>query len=362
MGWSLSLVQLLLLSLRANAFHRDVRVTQLRRNGMVKRRFGWSDMMVSPLGIGLWAIGGPWVFDDWQAGWGEVDDGESIRMIHQAMELGINLFDTAANYGCGHSERILGQAVNSRRQDIIISTKFGFLVDERNKRVTHYDNPSLEDIPQLIRQSCRASLERLDTDYIDLYLLHVPAIPADLASFIRDTLEGLVHTGMIRYYGWSTDDVAGARIFAEGEHCLAIQYQMNILRPAQEMLAFCQSKDLISLIRGPLARGVLTGKYGYESAFANDDHRSNDWFRENWITPSLPRIRAIQDILTSQNRTLPQAALAYLWSLDETLIPIPGARTMQQVTENIRAFSAPRFAAAEIQEIQQRLSSFDSAS
>jgi aryl-alcohol dehydrogenase-like predicted oxidoreductase len=102
---------------------------------MFKRRLGKSEIEVSALGLGCWAIGGPWTLDGLPAGWGKVDDGESIRAIHCALDLSVNFFDTAANYGCGHSERILGRAVAGRRDKVIIATKFGYLVDEENKNV-----------------------------------------------------------------------------------------------------------------------------------------------------------------------------------------------------------------------------------
>jgi aryl-alcohol dehydrogenase-like predicted oxidoreductase len=139
---------------------------------MEKRILGRSGIEVSPMGMGCWAIGGPWsIVQDGEplpAGWGQVDDVESIRSIHRALDLGITFFDTAANYGCGHSERILGQAISDRRDQVVIATKFGHIIDEQTK-VMHGDDAL---VVGNIRTDCEASLRRLNTDYIDLYQFH----------------------------------------------------------------------------------------------------------------------------------------------------------------------------------------------
>jgi aryl-alcohol dehydrogenase-like predicted oxidoreductase len=130
---------------------------------MFTRTLGRSNIEVSALGLGCWAIGGPWSWSDGRAmGWGQVDDAESARAIHKALDLGVSFFDTAANYGAGHSERILGQALAGRRDRVVIATKFGHVVDEET-RVVHDDDVLLENI----RQDCENSLRRLGTDYID---------------------------------------------------------------------------------------------------------------------------------------------------------------------------------------------------
>src|SRR5512143_3077930 len=128
----------------------------------MKRTLGRSGIEVSALGMGCWAIGGLWQWLDEPGGWGEVDDAESIRAIHAALAQGINFFDTAANYGTGHSERILGQALAGRRHQAVIATKFGFVVDEAGKRVTRFDHD--DDVIRDVRAACEASLRRLGTD------------------------------------------------------------------------------------------------------------------------------------------------------------------------------------------------------
>ena len=197
-----------------------------------QRTLGRSGLQVSAMGLGCWAIGGPWRWLDGQGGWGDIDDNESIRAVHTALDLGVNFFDTAANYGTGHSERILGRALAGKRDQAIIATKFGFNVNEAEKHVTFRQDDHLLHV----RDECEASLRRLNTDVIDLYLLHVWDYPIEKAPAMVELLESLVTDGKIRYYGWSTDSVEGARLFAEGKHCVAIQHDLNVVLEAPEML------------------------------------------------------------------------------------------------------------------------------
>jgi aryl-alcohol dehydrogenase-like predicted oxidoreductase len=140
----------------------------------MKRKLGQSDIEVSTIGMGCWAIGGPWTIHGNQAGWGEVDDDESIRAIHAALDSGINFFDTAANYGSGRSERVLSQALAGRRDEVVLATKFGYMVDEEAKTVAYYDDDVDSDkVVENLRRDCEDSLRRLNTNYIDLYQFHV---------------------------------------------------------------------------------------------------------------------------------------------------------------------------------------------
>ncbi|NTU84067.1 MAG: aldo/keto reductase [Chloroflexales bacterium] len=144
-------------------------------------------------------------------------------------------------------------------------------VDEFCKRVTRFEQA--DDVIKDARPACEASLRRLGTDYIDLFQLHVWDYPAEPAVALREVLEGLVQEGKIRAYGWSTDSVELARVFAEGEHCAAIQHDLNVVLDAPEMLALCEEQNLASVNRSPLARGALTGKYSKDTHFAENDVR-----------------------------------------------------------------------------------------
>jgi aryl-alcohol dehydrogenase-like predicted oxidoreductase len=299
---------------------------------------GKSGLVVSALGMGCWAIGGPWTWkqpgeDPFPAGWGQVDDDESIRAIHVAMDLGINFFDTAANYGAGHSESILGEAIAGRRDKVYIATKFGHVVDEV-KKIVHRDD---DQIQSNMRQDCENSLRRLGTDYIDIYQLHEASYEPEKAPLVMAILEELVEEGKIRYYGWSTDLPDRAGIFARGEHCTAIQFALNVNHDNPEMRALCKDFDLGGINKSPLNKGILTGKFSEDSTFPEDDIRHRLNFKEGLPAERLKQVEELQEVLTSQGHTLAQAALAYIWALDERMVPIPGFKNVQQVEENATA-------------------------
>ncbi len=306
---------------------------------LLRRTLGKSNIEVSALGMGCWAIGGLFWSEGTPLGWGEVDDDESARAIRCALDMGVTFFDTADVYGAGHSERVLGHNLAGVREQVVIATKFSNVFDEESGEVSG-QNAS----PAYIRQACEASLRRLGTDYIDLYQFHWNDYDPDRASVVRDALEELVAEGKVRYYGWSTDFLDRARVFAEGPHCVAIQHQMNVLDDNPEMIALCERLNLASINRGPLAMGLLTGKYEAGTELALDDVRgekSPDWmtyFKDGKPHPEwLSKVDAIKEILRTDGRTLAQGALAWLWARSPTTIPIPGIRTAAQAEENCRA-------------------------
>jgi aryl-alcohol dehydrogenase-like predicted oxidoreductase len=308
---------------------------------MFTRTLGRSGIQVSAMGLGCWAIGGPFWSGKTPVGWGEVDDNESIRAIHRALDLGVTFFDTADVYGAGHSERVLAQAFAGRRDKVVIATKFTNIFDETTRQIT-----GASAAPDHIRRACTGSLRRLNTDTIDLYQFHWNDYDVDRAGEVRDTLEGLVTEGKIRAYGWSTDFPERARVFAEGAHCTAIQNQMNVLDDAAPMIALCEELNLASINRGPLAMGLLTGKYSASSNLPSDDvrgDRSPEWmkyFKDGKPNPEwLKRVEAVKEVLTSGGRSLAQGALAWLWARSPKTIPIPGFKSLKQVEENAGAMS-----------------------
>jgi aryl-alcohol dehydrogenase-like predicted oxidoreductase len=318
------------------------------------RKLGRSGIEVSALGMGCWAIGGPFWEKGTPHGWGEVDDNESLRAIQRALDLGVNFFDTANVYGAGNSERILGKAFAGKRQDVVIATKFNALFDEDTREVT-----GSSCAPADIRQACEDSLSRLNTDYIDLYQFHDNGYPADKAEPVRETLEELVKDGKIRAYGWSTDFPDRAEVFAQGEHCATVQLELNVLDDNPTVIAICEKYNLAAINRGPLAMGLLTGKYNASTKPSTDDVRgekSPEWmkyFKGGKPSPEyLKKIEAVREILTSNGRTLPQGALAWLWARSEQTLPIPGFRTVKQVEENCGAMDFGPLASEQMQEIE----------
>src|SRR5215217_1163544 len=270
-----------------------------------------SSISVSALGAGCWAIGGPWQFDGRPAGWGTVDDDDSVHAIHKALDLGITLFDTADVYGCGHSERVLGRALARHRDDVVISTKFGLRFDEETRTGAGTDVS-----PDYVRRACEASLRRLGTDHIDLYQLHGGAGDRAAAAGVVEVLETLVAEGKIRFYG-----------------------------TADEAIEVCEDRGLAALARSPLAMGLLSGKYRPGGPMpADDDVRRDtphwDYFDDDAFPTWSARVDAIRAALTSDGRTLAQGALAWIWARSPVAIPIPGFRSAAQIEENAGALAA----------------------
>src|SRR5262245_17075082 len=283
-----------------------------RERNRMSRPLGCSGVKVSEIGFGCWAIGGPFTMDGRPDGWVEAADDESIAALRRALELGITFFDTADVYGTGHSEEVLGRALAGHRDEIVIATKFGYTFDAERRAITGEDAS-----PGYIRRACHASLRRLGTDRIDLYQLHLGALPTAQVLEVTGTLDGLVADGLIRGYGWSTDDPQRAAVFADGGHCTAIQHELNVLADAPAMLAACDTFVLASINRSPLAMGLLTGKYDAAAQLPADDVRAAQpwvgYFTGGRPAPQwLARLDAIRDLLASGGRTLAQGALCWL--------------------------------------------------
>jgi aryl-alcohol dehydrogenase-like predicted oxidoreductase len=324
--------------------------------GMATRTLGRSGIQVSPMGFGCWAIGGPYWAGEQPLGWGEVDDEESVRALHRALDLGVNFFDTADIYGAGHSERVLGRALAGRRDEVVIATKFGNLGDEAARQHLGTDTS-----PDHVARACEASLRRLGTDHVDLYQLHVQGLPPEVAVPLRDACETLVARGLIRAYAWSTDSPDEAGLFAEGPHCAAVQHELNVLRDDPAMLDLCDRLDLASVDRGPLAMGLLTGKFDADSRLPDDDVRGKEpawmrYFKDGRPVPEwLDRLAAVREVLTSGGRTLAQGALAWIWARSERTVPIPGIRTVRQAEENAAAMEAGPLTPEQLAEVDRLL-------
>jgi aryl-alcohol dehydrogenase-like predicted oxidoreductase len=326
----------------------------------LRRLLGKSGLEVSALGLGCWAIGGPW---DWAqpgeepfaAGWGKIDDQESIRAIHAGLEAGINFFDTAANYGAGHSEMVLGQALKGRRAEVVIATKFGHIVNETEKTVY---GDSAQILPN-VRRDVENSLRRLQTSWIDVYQLHDASYDPELALELRGVLEALVQEGKIRWYGWSTDLVDRARVFADGEHCTAIQFRLNAIYDNAEMRQLCEKFDLAGINKDPLNKGILTGKFTTAATFPADDLRSRVDFSEERIARRLKTVEYLREVFTAGGRTMAQGALAYIWALDERMLPIPGFKSVRQVQENAAAMGYGPLSRSELEQVQEIVQQYE---
>jgi len=254
---------------------------------------------------------------------------DAIRQIQVAVDLGVIFFDTADNYGQGLSECILGEALRGRRDGILVATKFG-----EDPLPDQEDPWSLD--AAVVERACEASLRRLDVDCLDLYLLHRRDYPLEKAPALMEVLEDLVRVGKIRYYGWSTDDVERARLFAHGEHCIAIEHRLNVFNDNQAMLDLCQEQDLASLNRVPLLLGVLTGRWTQETKLEEGDPRAQ-WFEEEEFLKVLACAQQIEPYLTRDGRSNVQGALGWIWARSPLAIPLPGFRNMEQMQALVQA-------------------------
>ncbi|MFX0021938.1 MAG: aldo/keto reductase [Candidatus Hermodarchaeota archaeon] len=300
---------------------------------MLRRKLKGSKKTVSALGMGCFALGGPFMNSNGSyLAYGKVDDEQSIRTVQRAIELGINIFDTADIYGVGRSEKVLGKALKDYRDDVVIATKFGCVFEEGNPCTPSEKNTS----PEYIRKAIEGSMKRLQTDFIDIYQLHSSQHDSDDAKRVQIILEDLAEEGLIGGYGWSTDDAERMKIFAKGKNCNSVQYAMNITLRNSQMTELCENNNLIGLIRSPLASGILTGKYNEHTKIAADHMLAGvDFSQDRYITINklLPEMK---QIVAQDGRTLIQGQLGYLMAISETTIPIPGAKTVEQIEENAK--------------------------
>ena len=309
------------------------------------RRLGRSGVKVSPLGLGTARMAGL----GWRDNFAPQDTAkeDAVRQIQAAVDLGVTFFDTADSYGQGLSERILGEALRDRRDGIVVATKFGEDPMPEQEDPWSLDAGSIE-------RACEASLRRLGVECIDLYLLHRRDYPLERAPALMEVLEDLVRVGKIRYYGWSTDDVERARLFARGEHCIAIEHRLNIMMDAPAMLALCDEFDLASINRIPLAMGVLSGQWTRNTRLPQDDRRSK-FFEVEEFLQDLEKVQAMRQVLTRDGRSYVQAALGWIWARSPRTIPVPGFRTIEHVEENAKAIRFGPLNEEQMSEIQRLL-------
>jgi aryl-alcohol dehydrogenase-like predicted oxidoreductase len=303
----------------------------------------WDSTEIQRLGLGCWAIGGPWSAGGNPAGWGEVSDDESRAAIRVAVQGGIRFFDTAQAYGAGHSETILGQAL-ATHPEVRIATKVGYAIDPAARELTG----AMTDADQ-IAASLAASRQRLQRDQIDLVLLHLNSLDLPAATAIFDRLEDLRNRGWLSAYGWSTDYPDRAASMAGRPGFVAVEHARNVFFAAEKLAPVLRDHSLLPLVRSPLAMGVLGGKYSAGHRFGAQDVRSQNadwmaWFRDGAIAPDIEaRLAKVRDLLTTDGRTMAQGALAWLWAQDARAVPLPGFRTVAQVEDHLGALQKGAF-------------------
>jgi aryl-alcohol dehydrogenase-like predicted oxidoreductase len=316
----------------------------------------WDGREIPRLGLGCWAIGGPFYAGATPLGYGETNDGEARAAIGRAFDLGIRFFDTADVYGAGHSEELLGQAL-AGRADAVIATKLGNRFDPATRQLT--GSIADGDLSRETRAAVEASRRRLRRDRIDLVQLHLNTLPVERAVEVFDTLDALRAEGRIGAYGWSTDFPERAAAAAGRDGFVAVQHGMNLFFDAPGMLAVAEANDLVSINRSPLAMGLLTGKFAANQALPLDDVRANsfdwmDYFKDGRVVPDFAdRLARIRHLLTADGRTPAQGAIGWLLAKSPRTLPIPGFRNVAQVEENVGALGKGPLPADVMDEIER---------
>lgn len=312
---------------------------------MKTRQFGNTDMHITPIGFGSWALGG----GDWQFGWGEQDDTASIAAIRRALDLGVNWIDTAAVYGLGHSEEIVAQALKGRPERPYIFTKCERAWDEGTRTI----RPSLK--AQSIRRELENSLRRLQVDVIDLYQIHWPQPDEDIEEGWQ-AMADLKKEGKVRYIGVSNFNVSQMKRIQPIAPISSLQppYSLINRETEKELLPFCQQNNIGVIVYSPMQSGLLSGSMTRERIASlpdNDWRKHNPEFQEPNLSRNLALVEKLREIAVLYQRTPAEAAIA--WTLTNPAVTgaIVGARSPEQVDTIIGAAEF-RFTERELGEIK----------
>lgn len=309
------------------------------------RRFGRIGWEVSEIGFGAWAVGGEW---------GAVDDGQSIAAMKKALDEGVNFFDTADVYGDGRSERLLGRLRRETKTPFHIATKAGRRLQPHNAEGYNKEN---------LAAFVDRSLENLGLDSLELVQLHCPPTQTYYRPETFAALDDLVKAGKIRHYGVSVERVEEGLKAMEFPHVESIQIIFNMFRqrPAERLLAEARRRGVASIIRVPLASGMLTGKLTAASRFAPDDHRNFNRHGEAFDVgetfagvPYEVGLQAVEELkpLIPGGATLAELALRWILMFDGVSTIIPGGKTPGQVEDNCRASALPSLTEEQMQAVR----------
>ncbi len=288
---------------------------------MQYRRLGRTGLRVSVVGLGTMVHGGHF---------GPMKDAESLSAIDAALELDVNFIDTSDAYGAGYSETLLGKALKGRRDKVILATKGGNVMvgPNRGKRIFS---------PEYIDGVLHESLQRLQTDWIDLYQLHNPDIEVIERGEVWELLERRKKEGKIRHYGVSINTMAEGIAAAKNRRADTIQVEYNLLQqePAQDIFPLAQQADVGIIARVPLKRGILTGKMtrSDEQRFQGEDVRARS-FKGEAFAKELAKAEKLRFLVHGPVKTLGQAAIAFCVAHPAVSVTISGARDDQQMREN----------------------------
>ena len=295
---------------------------------MQYRKFGSTDLLVSEIGFGAWAIGGGAMIGNTAIGWGDADDGVSVKAIHAALDAGINFFDTADIYGLGHSEEILGNTIGNKKE-MIVATKVG--------NVSRGEQFTVDYSKEYILKACDASLKKLKRNVIDYYQLHSARIIHLQNGECIDAMQQLQQQGKIRYWGISLntfDPLPEAEFFIDKKIGNGFQLVLNLLnQKTLPLLKRSAEGGYGIIVRMALQFGLLTGKFDNEANFSANDHRKNR-LTKDVIDASNNALIPVWALCKKYNCTKTQLALSYILSYPEVSTIIAGIRTAEQVQLN----------------------------
>ena len=297
---------------------------------MKTRQLGWTDLHLTTIGLGTWALGG----GKWQWGWGPQDDQESKLTIQRALDLGVNWIDTAAVYGLGRSEEVIGKTLWGIDGKPIIATKCSLVWGE-DRIVSN----SLK--RESVRKEVEGSLKRLGLEVIDLYQIHWPD-PEEEIEEGWGAIAELVKEGKIRYAGVSNFNVEQLKRIQPIHRVASLQPPYSMLRRGieDEILEYCSSHDIGVIVYSPMQKGILTEKFSRDwvNSLPDSDHRARDSrFMEPDLSVNIEFVEALRKMAKAKEKTIAQLAIAWTLRRPEVTAAIVGARKPYQIEETVQA-------------------------
>ncbi len=313
---------------------------------MQRRKLGFTDLKLTAVGLGTWAMGGPWQF-----GWGPQDDDEAIAAILTALEDGINWIDTAPIYGCGHSEELVGKALRQTSQKPFIATKCGLLWNDKREKISCLKSQS-------IREECHASLKRIGVEVIDLYQMHWPEPEEDVEQAWEE-MARLAEEGKVRYTGVSNFNIEQIKRIRKIAPIASLQPPYSMLHREVEngLLSYCAKNNIGVVAYSPMGRGLLTGKFSQQhlADLPFDDHRRKEAdFQQPRFSATLQLVEHLRPIAERNGKTPAQLAISWVLRRSEVTAAIVGARRADQIEETAKAGDW-KLAAEDIEQIEQLL-------